>query len=74
MPRNHWPIPTGLPRDNSFAWLVRSECGHPGGLKQWAFYDLKYAQIYEQVFRADPCRWTRCPDRIMIENEKASKR
>lgn len=73
MPDGQWPPQQNQPRDDSFAWWVRSSCGHPGGLKQWAFYDLKYAQMYEAVFREDPCRWTRCPRRIMIENQKASK-
>lgn len=73
MPRNHWPLQTSLPRDNSFAWLVRSACGHPQGLRQWAFYELRDAQIYEAVFRADPCRWARCENYIKIENQRARK-
>lgn len=73
MPDGQWPQDPKLPRDDSFNWWVRSACGHPGGLRQWAFYEECDADTYEQVFRADPCRWTRCPRRIMIENEKASR-
>jgi hypothetical protein len=69
MPDGQWPADQRLPRDDSFSWWVRSHCGHQGGAKQWAFYEERYADMYEHVFRADPCRWTRCPERIMIEND-----
>lgn len=69
MPDGQWPVDQRLPRDDSFSWWVRSNCGHPGGAKQWAFYEEAYADVYEHLFRDDPCRWTRCPERIMIENE-----
>lgn len=69
MPDGQWPIDQRLPRDDSFSWWVRSHCGHEGGAKQWAFYAEADADQYEQIFRADPCRYTRCPDRIMIEND-----
>lgn len=62
MPAGHWPIDPGLARDESFSWWVRSHCGHEGGARQWAFYDRRYALLYERVFRADPCRYTRCHD------------
>lgn len=68
MPNGQWPPQQRAERDDSFSWWVRSNCGHPGGAKQWAFYEEAYADMYEQVFRDDPCRWTRCPERIMIEN------
>ena len=68
MPDGQWPVDQRAPRDDSFSWWVRSHCGHEGGAKQWAFYDKHYADVYEQVFREDPCRATRCPHRIMIEN------
>lgn len=73
MPDGQWPPRQDEPRDDSYSWWVRSACGHPGGVKQWAFYEKRYADMYEAVFREDPCRWTRCPRCIMIENEKASK-
>jgi hypothetical protein len=69
MPDGQWPVDQRAPRDDSFSWWVRSACGHPGGTKQWAFYDKRYADMYEHIFRADPCHWTRCPERIMIEND-----
>lgn len=68
MPDGGWPADPKLPRDDSFSWWVRSHCGHEGGAKQWAFYEERYADVLEQVFRANPCRYTRCADRIMIEN------
>jgi len=73
MPDGQWPADTRLPRDDSFSWWVRSHCGHPGGAKQWAFYEERYADTYEQIFRDDPCRWTRCPH-FMIENDRRSAR
>ena len=73
MPDGQWPPDQNAPRDDRFSWWVRSACGHPGGTKQWAFIHEKHARVYEQIFREDPCRWTRCPHRIMIENEKRSK-
>lgn len=69
MPDGQWPPARLLPRDDSFSWWVRSHCGHQGGAKQWAFTEERYADMYEHMFRADPCRWTRCPERIMIEND-----
>lgn len=70
MPDGQWPANQRLPRDDSFSWWVRSHCGHEGGAKQWAFYEERYADEYEGIFREDPCRWTRCTDRIMIENRR----
>jgi hypothetical protein len=46
---------------------VRSHCGHQGGAKQWAFYEEADVDMYEHVFRANPCRYTRCPE-FMIQN------
>lgn len=69
MPDGQWPPDQRLPRDDTFTWWIRSHCGHQGGTKQWAFHEERYADMYEHIFRADPCRWTRCPDRIMIEND-----
>lgn len=60
MPDGQWPPDQRAPRDDSFSWLVRSHCGHEGGGKLWAFYERRYAEQYEAVFREDPCRWTRC--------------
>lgn len=60
MPDGQWPADQRLPRDDSFAWWVRSHCGHEGGAKQWAFYEERHADSYEEIFRADPCRWTGC--------------
>jgi hypothetical protein len=68
MPDGQWPPDQRLPRDDSFSWWVRSHCGHEGGAKQWAFYREADADMYEGIFRADPCRYTRCVQRIMIEN------
>lgn len=62
MPAGHWPVDKNLPRDDTFSWWVRSHCGHEGGARQWAFYDRRYAVMYRDVFRADPCRYTRCHD------------
>lgn len=73
MPDGQWPPRQDLPRDDSFAWWVRSHCGHGGGARQWAFYREADADVYEQVFRADPCHYTRCPDRIMIENNRGKR-
>lgn len=70
MPDGGWPADPKLPRDDSFSWWVRSHCGHPGGAKWWAFYEEADADMYEHIFRADPCRYTRCPDRTMIENDR----
>jgi hypothetical protein len=72
MPNGQWPPDQRLPRDDSFSWWVRSHCGHQGGAKQWAFYREADADIYEHVFRENPCRYTRCPERIMIENNRRS--
>lgn len=69
MPDGQWPADRRLPRDDSFNWWVRSSCGHPGGVRQWAFYERADAVTYEQVFRLDPCHWSRCPERLMIEND-----
>lgn len=69
MPDGQWPPDQSAPRDDSFHWWVRSHCGHEGGSRQWAFYERRYADMYEQVFRADPCRYTRCANRFMIEND-----
>lgn len=69
MPDGQWPPDRRAPRDDSFAWWVRSHCGHLGGAKQWAFHEEGDADMYEHVFREDPCRWTRCPERTMIEND-----
>ena len=71
MPDGQWPVDPALPRDDSFSWWVKSSCGHPGGLKQWAFYHRRDAELYERVFRDDPCRYTRCP--TMIKNEKENQ-
>jgi len=70
MPDGQWPPDINAPRDDSFSWWVRSHCGHPGGAKQWAFYREADADQYEHIFRADPCRYTRCPRRRMIENNR----
>lgn len=69
MPDGQWPVNQRAPRDDSFNWWVRSHCGHQGGAKQWAFYEEMYADMYEHIFRDDPCRWTQCPERRMIEND-----
>ncbi len=69
MPDGQWPPDQRLPRDDSYAWWVRSHCGHQGGAKQWAFYEQADAGMYERLFRDSPCWWTRCPERIMIEND-----
>lgn len=74
MPDGQWPTDQRLPRDDSFSWWVRSACGHQGGVKQWAFYRQADAVAYEWIFRADPCHYTRCPDRIMIENDPKRSR
>jgi len=73
MPDGQWPVDQRLPRDDSFSWWVRSACGHQAGAKQWAFCEERYADMYEWIFRADPCRYTRCPH-SMIENEKRMSR
>jgi len=62
MPDGQWPVDQSLPRDDSWSWWVRSHCGHKGGARQWAFYEKRWATIYEQVFRENPCRYTRCND------------
>jgi hypothetical protein len=69
MPDGQWPADQRLPRDDSYSWWVRSHCGHQGGAKQWAFHEEADADTYGHLFREDPCRWTRCPERIMIEND-----
>ena len=69
MPDGQWPPGQDRPRDDSFSWWVRSACGHDGGVKQWAFYREADADQYEQIFRADPCHYTRCPHSIMIKND-----
>jgi hypothetical protein len=73
MPDGQWPIDQRLPRDDSFAWWVRSACGHPGGQKQWAFYKLADAEQYKWIFRANPCHYTRCPN-FMIQNDRRMSR
>lgn len=73
MPDGQWPPQENLPRDDSWSWWVRSACGHPGGVRQWAFYVQSDALTYEQVFRADPCHFTRCAHRTMIENQQRSR-
>lgn len=69
MPDGQWPADQRLPRDDSFSWWIRSTCGHDGGTRQWAFYREADADTYEWIFREDPCRYTRCADRIMIQND-----
>ena len=69
MPDGQWPPNQRLPRDDSWSWWVRSSCGHQGGRKEWAFYEERWAREYEWIFRDDPCRYTRCPQRRMIEND-----
>lgn len=73
MPADQWPADPSRPRDNSFSWWVRSHCGHQGGAKQWAFFHEADADTYEQVFRANPCRWTQCPE-FMIQNDRRQHR
>lgn len=73
MPADQWPPDQRAPRDNSFAWWIRAHCGHQGGAKQMAFYEEADADMYEQVFRADPCRWTHCPE-SMIQNDRRMSR
>lgn len=73
MPRDQWPPDSRRPRDNSFSWWVRSSCGHPGGIKQWAFYREADADQYAQIFRANPCHYTRCPQ-FMIKNDRRMSR
>jgi hypothetical protein len=77
MPDGQWPPHyLGQPevdRDDSFSWWVRSHCGHQGGSRQWAFYEEADADVYEHVFRSDPCHFTRCPERRMIENKRRSE-
>lgn len=73
MPDGQWPVDQSLPRDDSFSWWVRAHCGHQGGARQWAFFEEAYADMYEGIFRADPCRYSRCPD-SMIKNEKRMAR
>lgn len=73
MPDGQWPIDDRQPRDDSFNWWVRLTCGHPGGAKQWAFYREADAKQYEQIFRHDPCHYTRCP-RFKIQNEESAAR
>lgn len=70
MPDGQWPADQRLPRDDSFSWWVRSHCGHDAGSRQWAFHLEADADQYEWIFRADPCHYTRCTDRIMIENKR----
>lgn len=73
MPDGQWPADQRLPRDDSFSWWVRSHCGHQGGVRQWAFYEERYADMYEHVFRENPCRWSRCPE-YMIQNDRKLSR
>lgn len=61
MPPDQWPSEQRAPRDNTFRWWIRSSCGHAA--RQWAFYEERYADEYELVFRENPCHWTRCHDR-----------
>lgn len=68
MPDGQWPVEQSRPRDDSFSWWVRSHCGHQGGARQWAFYEERYADLYERIFRDDPCRYTRCQDRKRDED------
>lgn len=68
MPDGHWPLNDRLPRDDSYDWWVRAHCGHDGGSRQWAFYREQDADALEQAFRDNPCFFTRCVERIMIEN------
>jgi len=60
MPEDQWPPEQHLPRDNEFSWWVRAHCGHKA--RQFAFYEKRYADEYESVFRDAPCWWTRCRD------------
>jgi len=62
MPDGQWPPDRRKPRDDSFSWWIRAHCGHHGGARQWAFYEERDADTYEQVFRDDPCHWTQCQD------------
>lgn len=73
MPRDHWPLDPSLPRDNSFAWWVRSTCGHEGGARQWAFYREADAAQYQSIFRTNPCHFSRCVNSIMIKNNKGQR-
>jgi hypothetical protein len=72
MPDGQWPVDQRLPRDDSFSWWVRAHCGHPGGARQFAFYEEGYADMYEWIFRENPCSWTRCPQ-YMIKNERGRR-
>lgn len=63
MPDGQWPPEQSLPRDDSWSWWVRAHCGHAGGARQFAFYEERYADLYQHVFRSDPCHFTRCPQR-----------
>jgi hypothetical protein len=58
MPPDQWPPDLNEPRDNSLRWWVRANCGHR--TRQFAFYEERYADVYELVFRDAPCWWTRC--------------
>lgn len=69
MPDGQWPPNPRLPRDDSFRWWVRSHCGHDGGAKQWAFYLECDTDASELAFRDNPCFFTRCVNRIMIEKD-----
>lgn len=60
MPDGQWPPDPRAVRDDSFSWWVRSACGHPGGVKQWAFYSRPDAVVYERVFKDNPCFYTQC--------------
>jgi len=73
MPDGQWPVDQRLPRDDSWAWWVRSACGHPGGVRQWAFLHQADALMYGEIFRENPCRWARCARGIMIENDLRSR-
>lgn len=73
MPDGQWPVDQSLPRDDSFSWWVRSYCGHQGGARQWAFYEERYANTYEHVFRANPCRYTNCAHSKIENNRRLSR-
>jgi len=60
MPPDQWPPDERAPRDNTFRWWIRSHCGHAA--KQWAFYTEQDADLYEVIFKDNPCFWTRCHD------------
>jgi len=70
MPADQWPPNWDEPRNDTFRWLVRSHCGHPGGSQLWAFVHECDARAYETVFRDNPCYHTRCQKYLTkIKNE-----